>query len=119
MSMRDEQVLLRDMLTASQRAVAEIQGRDVYELASDHVRTLGLVKCLEIIGEAANRLGSDFHSRHETIPWKQIIGMRNRLIHAYFDIDHEQIWKTLTEDLPPLIEAIAAILSDEYGDRLE
>jgi len=76
-----------------------------------------LVKCLEIIGEAAGRLSADFRARHAGIPWGEIVGMRNRLIHAYFEIDYEQVWKTLTEDLPPLIEQLHAILASEFSDR--
>ena len=116
MSMRDDPTLLRDIVDTSRRAIADIQGRDLTALSSDHVRALGLVKCLEIVGEAAGRLSPGFRARHPSIPWPEIIGMRNRLIHAYFDIDYEQVWKTLTEDLPPLINEIETILANEFGD---
>ena len=115
MSRRDDNTLLQDMIEAARSAVSAIEGSEPPALATDHVRALGLVKCLEIVGEAAGRLSADFRDRHAAIPWKQIIGMRNRLVHAYFEIDYEQVWKALTEDLPPLIEQWARILADEPG----
>jgi len=66
-------------------------------------RLWGWIKCLEIVGEAAVRVSGDLQQRCPEIPWSHIIGMRNRLVHAYFDVDYEQVWKALTEDLPPLI----------------
>jgi uncharacterized protein with HEPN domain len=113
MSRRDDPTLLRDMVSVARSAIAEVGGADLGALAADHVRALGLVKCLEIVGEAAGRLSPDFRARHSDIPWAPIIGMRNRLVHAYFDVDYEQVWKALTEDLPPLIERLEAILVDE------
>lgn len=90
-----------------------IQGSEQAALPADHVRVLGLVKCLEIVGEATRQLSAEFRDRHPAIPWSQIIGMRNRLVHAYFEIDYDQVWKALTEDLPPLIEQWESILADE------
>jgi uncharacterized protein with HEPN domain len=113
MSRRDDKTLLQDMLEAARSAVGAIEAGEQAALASDHVRALGLVKCLEIVGEAAGRLSRDFRGRHSAIPWDQIIGMRNRLVHAYFEIDYEQVWKTLTEDLPQLIEQWERILAEE------
>ncbi|MFW6107766.1 MAG: DUF86 domain-containing protein [bacterium] len=102
------------MAEVARHAVAEVARMQLDDLASDHVRALGLVKCLEVIGEAAARLNVDFRSSHPQIPWDQIVGMRNRLVHAYFDIDYEQVWSTLTEDLPPLIRDIGKILENEF-----
>ena len=117
MSRRDDKTLLQDMIEAARSAVSAIEGSEPAALATDHVRALGLVKCLEIVGEAAGRLSADFRDRHPAIPWKQIIGMRNRLVHAYFEIDYEQVWKALSEDMPPLIEQWARILADESRTR--
>ena len=115
MSRRDDRILLKDMIIAARSAVSAIEGRDPSALAADHVWALGLVKCLEIVGEAAGQLSADLRARYSAIPWGQIIGMRNRLVHAYFEIDYEQVWKALTEDLPPLIEQLEGILADESG----
>jgi len=71
---------------------------------------LGLVKCVEIIGEAAARMGKETKERNPQIPWAQIIAMRNRLVHLYFDIDLDQVWKGLTEDLPALVTQLQEML---------
>jgi uncharacterized protein with HEPN domain len=70
-------------------------------------------RCIEIIGEAAARVGSDARNRLPQIPWTQIVGARNRLVHAYFDLDLDQIWNTVTRDLPPLVVALEGILQHE------
>jgi len=113
MSRRDDPTLLQDILGAARSAVAAIEGRGPAALAADHVWALGLVKCLEIAGEAAGRLSDGLRQRHPDVPWSQIVGMRNRLVHAYFEIDYEQVWKALTEDLPPLIQQLERILGEE------
>jgi uncharacterized protein with HEPN domain len=112
MSRRDDRTLLRDMIEASRAAMNAIEGKDRSALAADHVYALGLVKCLEIIGEAAQQLSTDLTDQHPDVPWPQIVGMRHRLVHAYFEIDYEQVWRALTDDLPPLVAQLERILGD-------
>jgi uncharacterized protein with HEPN domain len=64
---------------------------------------LSLVKCIEIVGEAASHVTLETRNQHASIPWNDIVGMRNRLIHAYYDVDLDRVWDTITDDLPPLI----------------
>ena len=64
---------------------------------------LSLVQLIEIVGEAATQVTREFQNQHPEIPWAQIVGMRNRLIHAYFDIDMDRVWKIVKDDLPPLL----------------
>ncbi len=82
MSRRSQRALLMDMLEAGRTAVATVAGRDAATLRADYVRTLGLVKCLEIVGEAAAGLSPEFRAHYSDLPWPAIIGMRNRLVHA-------------------------------------
>lgn len=103
---KDDGFRLRHMLDAAREAVRSVQGRARPELDRDRVWTLGLVKCVEIIGEAAGRVGPETRSQNPRIPWAQIVAMRNRLIHGYFDMDLDQVWKTVTEDIPLLIEEL-------------
>jgi len=117
MKRRDDTGRLEDMLEAASSAVDAIKDRSVEDLESDRIWALGLVKSLEIVGEAAARLGEDTRSRYPEIPWQEIIGMRNRLVHTYFDIDNEQVWRTLTEDLPALIEALVRALDRKGAGR--
>lgn len=72
---------------------------------------LAIVKIAEIVGEAANRLSTDDQLRYPTIPWKEIVGMRNRLVHGYDAIDLDVLWDTVHIDLPPLIDELERILS--------
>lgn len=113
MSRREDRVLLQDMLEAAEAACSEIESLTREEFEGDHVRALGLTKCLEILGEAASRISSGFQERHSDLPWREMVGMRNRLVHAYFEIDYDQVWKTLTEELPPLVLQLRRILGDE------
>lgn len=79
--------------------------------ALDNNRLLqhGLVRCIEVIGEAAARLDSDFRESHPEVPWHKIIAMCNRLIHAYFDIDLDVVWSTAKIELPKLIGVLEAL----------
>ena len=101
------------MLLTAREARADAANARPEELFGQRVRLLGLVKCLEIIGEAASQLSPALRDRHPEIPWNQIVGMRNRLVHAYFDVDDQQIWKSLSEDLPILIEQLDRILAED------
>jgi uncharacterized protein with HEPN domain len=77
----------------------------------DRALGLAIIRCLEIVGEAASRVPVTIQQRHPKIPWPQIIGMRNRLVHGYDIVDYDVIWSTVTEDLPPLIAELEEILS--------
>lgn len=72
--------------------------------------TLSIVKSVELIGEAASRISKECRDTHPEIPWNDIVAMRNRLIHVYFDIDLDRVWDTVTDDLPPLISALEKII---------
>ncbi len=106
----DDKTRLSHMIDAAKEASSFIQGKTRESLNQDRMLTLSLVKLIEIIGEAASRVSVEKQQQLETIPWAQIIGMRNRLIHAYFDINLNILWKTVTEDLQPLISNLEQIL---------
>lgn len=78
---------------------------------------LALVRLIEIIGEAASRLSDDIKTKHASVPWVAIVGMRNRLIHAYFDIDLDVVWDTVTVAVPDLSRQIAAILASDFVEH--
>jgi uncharacterized protein with HEPN domain len=75
-------------------------------------KVFAVIRALEIIGEAAKNIPKSIRGRHAEIPWEDIIGIRNKVIHDYFGVDLEVIWKTLHEDLPPLQAAVTKILED-------
>jgi uncharacterized protein with HEPN domain len=91
------------MLDAAKEAESFVANKTRSSLNSDRKLVLALVKCIEIVGEAAANLTKECREQLPQIPWGNIIGMRNRLIHAYFEINLDILWKTVIEDLPPLI----------------
>ena len=101
-----DEVRLRHMLDAAQEALSFVQGRSRAELDENRMLVLSLVKDVEIIGEAAYRISEAARGDLPSIPWGDVIGMRHRLIHAYFDINLDVLWQTLVEDLPDLISLV-------------
>jgi uncharacterized protein with HEPN domain len=105
-----DRVRLRHMLDAATEALAFVTNREKGDLLADRRLTLALMKEIEIVGEAASRISTSMKERHPDIPWSAIVGMRNRLIHAYADIDLEVVWSTVTSDLPRLVKMVKALL---------
>jgi uncharacterized protein with HEPN domain len=98
------------MLESAREAFGYTQGKTQEDLHKDRPITHSIVRCLEILGEAAANLSEDFRRDTPQIPWGDIIGMRNRLIHAYFDVNLTIVWQTATEELPPLILELEKLL---------
>lgn len=111
MSHKDDDVRLRHMFDAAQEAIDFMQGRARQDLEQDRMLVLSLVKLIEIIGEAASRVSEEGRKRYPQLPWMNMVTMRNRLIHAYYDVDLNIVWGTVTEDLPALARALEEILS--------
>lgn len=107
---RDDSIRLQHMLDAGKEAESFVRDKTRKDLESDRKLALALVKSIEIIGEAASKTSVSCRKEQFQIPWADIVGMRNRLIHAYFDINLDILWMTVTEDLPPLIAALEEIL---------
>ncbi|XGV86362.1 MAG: DUF86 domain-containing protein [Limnothrix sp. BL-A-16] len=117
MSIIDDYTRLQHMRDAAQEAITFIQGVQQLDFESNRLLVVALVKEIEIIGEAANRISPDCQSRYPEIPWRAIIGMRNRLVHAYFEIDLELVWQVVTQELPSLLPKLeSAILSERSND---
>ena len=103
-------VRLQHMLDAAREALTFLDGRTLDDLKTDRMLVLALVKELEIIGEAASKVSDEVRVLATDIPWPVIVGMRNRLIHAYFDVSIEIIWTTATSKLPELVERLENLL---------
>ena len=112
---RDE-TALQDMLAYAREAVAACHNRARGDLDRDRFLYLGLQRLIEIIGEAASRVSEETRARHPRVPWRVIVGMRNRLIHGYEVVEPDTVWDTLVLDLPPLIGQLEAILAGEGQD---
>jgi uncharacterized protein with HEPN domain len=111
MPRRDADVRLRHMLDAAREAVQMAQGRTRADLDVDRPLNLSLVRLLEIVGEAASRTPADECAKYPGIPWAQIVGLRNRLIHGYDNVDFDILWQIVTQDLPQLIAELTKLLS--------
>ncbi len=105
------------MLAHAREAIELCQTRSRAELDQQRLVQLSLVRLLEIVGEAARRVPEETQLRHPEILWRQIIGLRNRLIHGYDAIDFDIMWATVTIDLPPLVEMLEHLLSTEEQNR--
>ena len=106
MSLQDNTTRLKHMLDASKKAISFVNDRTFQDLEEDELLALALVKLIEIVGEAASRISKEYQAEHPEIPWSAMIGMRNRLVHAYFDINLKVLWQTTQEDLPSLINEL-------------
>ena len=111
----DDETYILHILDAARKAVSFTDNRSRADLDEDEMLALSLVRLLEIIGEAANGISETFQDQHRDIPWKKIIGMRNRLIHGYFDVDHDIVWETVRTDLPPLVSELEEIIPENYS----
>ena len=94
---------IRHMLEAALKVTEFSRGRKRSDLEEDEKLTLSLVHLLEILGEAAGKVSPGFRQLHPEIPWNRVSGIRNRLIHGYFDVDLDIVWQTVTARLPELI----------------
>lgn len=110
---KDDMVRLHHMLDAAEEAIGFAQDRERRDLDKDRKLTLALIKDIEIIGEAAYQISEETRSRLPDIPWDDIVGMRHRLVHAYFDINLDILWKTVQEDLPLLAKRLRNIVATE------
>lgn len=114
-----EERLLQDYLNDMIESISDIKdfttGMTLEEFAKDRKTVNAVVRSLEIIGEAANKIPSAILTNYHGIPWQEIIGMRNRLIHEYFGVDLDIVWQTIKDDINPLEAISKKILSDLYG----
>lgn len=112
MSKTDE-VRLRHMVDAARKAIAFTQNRIRTDLDNDEILALAVVRLIEILGEAAKNVSQTTKDRFPEIPWRQIAGTRDRLSHAYFDVNLDIIWDIVTSNLPPLIEQLEPFLENK------
>jgi uncharacterized protein with HEPN domain len=115
MRLRDDTILITDMLDYARRAVSALDGRTREDLDTDDVLVGALERFVEVIGEAANRLSENTRESAPEVPWHEIIAMRNRLVHGYFAVDLDILWTVVTDDLPELIDALDRLITSGNG----
>lgn len=106
----EDRIRVQHMLDACQDALDFLEGHIADELEENRMLLLAIVKCVEIIGEAASRVSDELRDSTPQIPWRKIVAMRNRLIHGYFDINSKIIWRTVSEEIPELIAPLKELL---------
>jgi uncharacterized protein with HEPN domain len=104
---------LRHIVEAVEAAAQFVEGRKRNDLDTGQMLLFALVRAIEIIGEAASKVSNETPNAIPDVPWSSIVGMRHRLVHAYFDVNRDILWTTVTEAVPPLIERLKAVLEKE------
>ncbi len=110
---KDDRIRLQHMLDAAREACEFARGACREDLDQDRKLTLALVKAIEIVGEAAYQISDQTRRLLPELPWDDIVGMRHRLVHAYFDINLEILWNTVQKDLPPLVALLEQVLKEQ------
>jgi uncharacterized protein with HEPN domain len=111
--MRDHTLYLRDILAAIESIRAFVQGMDLALFRADDKTVSAVIRKFEVIGEAVKHLPETLRQEYPNIPWKEMAGMRDRLIHFYFGVDEQLVWRTIQERLPELQDAIQRILESQ------
>jgi uncharacterized protein with HEPN domain len=104
--------LIRHVLVEVDYLIERSDGLSLEDYRADETLQRAFVRSLEIIGEAAKKLPEDYRTRHSAIEWRAMMGMRNRLIHDYFGVDHDLVWDVVQRRIPALRAQLAAILKD-------
>lgn len=109
----EDAIRIRHMIDAAELAQGFVAGRPRADLDQDEMLRFALVHPVQVIGEAASKVSPECRLALPAVPWAAITGMRNRLVHAYFDIETDLLWGTVQKDLPDLLTELKAIdLSD-------
>jgi uncharacterized protein with HEPN domain len=108
----DDHGRLEDILDAIKRIESYLRGVNEKKFKDDLMRQDAIMLQIEIIGEAARHLSKEFQERHPEVPWSEMIGMRNKIVHDYFEIDVSRIWDTAKNDIPQLKKAVWKLLKD-------
>jgi uncharacterized protein with HEPN domain len=109
MSKRDAGIILEDIRDAMRKVSTYVEGMDLAAFMADEKTVDAVVRNISVIGEAAKQLPENFKERHPEIPWAQMAGMRNRIVHDYAGVDLEIVWRVITEAMPDLAKGISGM----------
>ena len=113
--MRNYELYIRDIINAMESIENFVEGMKFIQFKSDDKTSSAVVRKFEIIGEATKHVPDDIRQKYPLIPWKEMAGMRDRLIHFYFGIDYQLVWKAIKERIPEVEPQIRKILDDISG----
>jgi len=105
--MKDDQAYIEHILQSIFRIETYIAGKDYKYFSNDFLTQDGVVRQLEIIGEATKKISKDLRNKNPQVPWSDMAGMRDILIHDYLDVDIDVVWKTVSESIPELKELLS------------
>ena len=111
----EDEALLRDMLDHARRAVAAVAEKERSDLESDFVLAAALERFIDVIGEAATKTSAKTKASAPQVPWREIVGMRNRLVHGYASVDHDIVWDVVSGDLVNVIGSLEPLLEDRLA----
>lgn len=114
--MRHEPSFLKDILSACRKIEAIVAATSEDLFLKDEVLPAAVLHHLTVIGEAMNRLSVELRERYPEVPWRQIIAVRHRIVHAYFDLDWQILWDAATVDVPELRQRVLDILTKEFPE---
>jgi uncharacterized protein with HEPN domain len=115
---KDDQVYLGHMLDTARKIQRKIQYIDRAQYDSDENLRLALVHLVQVLGEAARRVSPEQQAAAPSIPWREVTGMRHKIVHDYLDVDEDIVWAVVTHDIPPLITILETLISDTGGAPL-
>ena len=117
--MRHDDAYLLDMLLAAREARSFAANLTFGEFERHRMAQLAILKSIEVIGEAASRVSTGCRESQPEIPWSGIVGMRNRLVHGYFNVNLERVWETVQKDIPLLIRQLESLIPPESTKPLD
>jgi uncharacterized protein with HEPN domain len=106
----DESMYMGHMLDMALQAIEISQGKEKQDFNDDTNLRLALTHIVQVIGEAARRVPEKIRQKHPSIPWKEIVGMRSKIVHDYMSVDEDAVWKVVTEELPDLVDKLENIV---------
>ena len=112
----DDLLYVRHICDAATQLAEYVGGHRREDLGRDPLLRDGLIRQVEVVGEAAPHLSQEFRRRHPEAPWPDIVGMRHRLIHGYFNVNLDLLWETAVRDAPELFRILSPLLTEEGAD---
>ena len=108
---------LEDIIESILKIEEFTKDMDYIQFKDDSKTSYAVIRAFEIIGEAAKKIPNEIKSKYANLPWKEIAGMRDKLIHAYFGVNLEVVWKTVIQDIPHLKPLVLEVINEEKKDK--